>query len=308
MTSSMPSCARDGLGGRPAVAGEHDDAHAFASQRVERLGACVALIGSATPSSPRGAPSIADEMTVWPSRAQLLRAGRQRVRRRRRRSASARRCRARPSRPSTVPATPWPVTSVEILARRAARCRARCAPATIAAASGCSLACSRRPRAAATSASVERRRSAHDARRAAGLPSVSVPVLSTTSVSTVSQPLERLGVAEQHAERRAAAGRHHDRHRRREAERARTRDDQHRHRVDQRVREARLGPERSPDDERDDGDRDDGRHELRRRRDRPAAESARGCAALRRPCATICASSVSRADALGAHHETSRCR
>ena len=39
-----------------------------------------------------------------------------------------------------------------------------------------------------------------------GLPSVSVPVLSTTSVSTFSQGLERLRVLDQHA-RRARRGR-----------------------------------------------------------------------------------------------------
>ncbi len=55
--------------------------------------------------------------------------------------------------------------------------------------------------------------------------------------------LERLGVAEQHAGARAAAGRHHDRHRRREPERARAGDDQHRDGGDERVRDARLGPE-----------------------------------------------------------------
>ena len=44
----------------------------------------------------------------------------------------------------------------------------------------------------------------------------------------------------------------------------------------------------------------------RRTRGRPGAGSARGCAAPRRPCWTIWASSVSRADALGAHHEAAR--
>ena len=96
----------------------------------------------------------------------------------------------------------------------------------------------------------------------------------------------------------------HDRHRRREAERARAGDDQHRDRVDERVREPRLRARRAPRRRRSTTAIDDhGRHEPRRRRGRRAAGSARGCAAPRRPCATICASSVSRADALGAHHE-----
>ena len=70
----------------------------------------------------------------------------------------------------------------------------------------------------------------------AGLPSVSVPVLSTISVST----LRRFSIAA--ASRNstpcvaALAGRDHDRHRRREAERARARDDQHGHGVDERRR------------------------------------------------------------------------
>ena len=60
------------------------------------------------------------------------------------------------------------------------------------------------------------------------------------------QHFQRLGVAEQHAQLRAAAGADHDRHRRGEAERARARDDEHGDRVDERVRQARLGPHRWP--------------------------------------------------------------
>ena len=89
------------------------------------------------------------------------------------------------ARPSTVPVTPLPVTDAKSVDVAAARARARCAAATIAAASGCSLdafeagaqATARRPRrspAAGTTATTR------------GLPSVSVPVLSTTSVSTFS--------------------------------------------------------------------------------------------------------------------------
>ena len=64
------------------------------------------------------------------------------------------------------------------------------------------------------------------------------------------EQLERLGVPEQHAGFGAAAGADHDRHRRRQAERARARDDQHGNRIDERMREPRLGPDDRPDDER----------------------------------------------------------
>jgi hypothetical protein len=71
---------------------------------------------------------------------------------------------------------------------------------------------------------------------------VSVPVLSTTSVSTFSQQLERLGVLDEHAFPRTAADADHDRHRRRQPERTRTRDDEHRHGDEQRMRERGAGP------------------------------------------------------------------
>ena len=57
------------------------------------------------------------------------------------------------------------------------------------------------------------------------------------------QPLERRGIAHQHAGLRAAPGRHHDRDRRGKSERAGAGDDQHAHRRDQRVGELRR---RSP--------------------------------------------------------------
>ncbi len=80
-----------------------------------------------------------------------------------------------------------------------------------------------------------------------GLPSVSVPVLSTTSVSTLRRTSMRLGVLEEHAHGRALAGGDHDRHRRGQAQRARAGDDQHRDRVDERVGHARLGADQRPD-------------------------------------------------------------
>ena len=79
-----------------------------------------------------------------------------------------------------------------------------------------------------------------------GLPSVSVPVLSTTSVSTLLQGFEGLGVLDQHAGCRAPARADHDRHRRGQAQRAGAGDDQHRHGVDQGVRQRGSGPTRRP--------------------------------------------------------------
>ena len=119
-----------------------------------------------------------------------------------------------------------------------------------------------------------------------GFPSVSVPVLSTTSVSTCSSTSSASAFRIEHAGCGAAAGADHDRHRRREAERARTGDDQHGDGVDERVRQPRLGAERSPDartsttaiastagtNQADDTCR-------------RGAGSARGCAAPRRPSA-----------------------
>jgi hypothetical protein len=60
------------------------------------------------------------------------------------------------------------------------------------------------------------------------------------------QALQRLGVLDQHAGLGAAADADHDRHRRGEAERAGTGDDQHRDRGDQAEGEPRLGPPDRP--------------------------------------------------------------
>ena len=74
--------------------------------------------------------------------------------------------------------------------------------------------------------------------------------------------LDGLGVLEQHAGRRAFARSHHDGHRRRQAQRARTRDDQHSHGVDQGVGQAGLGADQCPYGERDDGRGHDRRDEV----------------------------------------------
>ena len=78
----------------------------------------------------------------------------------------------------------------------------------------------------------------------------------------LSHHLDRLGVLEQHAGSRAFASGHHDRQWRREPQRARAGDDQHRHRCDQGIGHARLWPDEHPDSERDDGDKNDRRDEV----------------------------------------------
>ena len=75
------------------------------------------------------------------------------------------------------------------------------------------------------------------------------------------QPLQRLGAAHQHAGLGAAADADHDRHRRGEAERAGAGDDQHADGGDQPIGQARLRPDEEPGEEGDDGDGDDGGHE-----------------------------------------------
>ena len=109
---------------------------------------------------------------------------------------------SRPRRARCTPLAGRPTRSSASGDRRAPRARA---PATIAAASGCSLPPRARRRARAARSPMPRLGDARR-RRAVGLPSVSVPVLSTTSVSTCAEELDRLGVAEQHAHRGAASG------------------------------------------------------------------------------------------------------
>jgi len=86
-------------------------------------------------------------------------------------------------RPSTIPVTPRPVREANSPASASLTPRAA-APATTAEASGCSLPCSRL--AARRNSSVSSIPAAGTTASRRGLPSVSVPVLSTSSVSTFS--------------------------------------------------------------------------------------------------------------------------
>ena len=291
-TSSMPDSARDGLRGGAAVAGEHDDAHAVACERADRVRASMALIGSATPSSPAALPSTATNTTVCPSArsASARRASVAGLESRSRRAAS--RCRARPGFPSTTAGDP--------LAR--AGSGTRDAPASVHAAlprrpprwprpadARWPLLQARGQREQFVLADAGRWADRGKARLALG---ERAGLVHHQRVDLL-EHLERLGVPDQHARARAPADAHHDRHRRGQAQRARAGDDQHRDGVDERVGQPRLRAPAAPTP----------RTSRRRRRRRPArtqprrgrrrAGSARGCAAPRETMRTICASSVS---------------
>ena len=163
-------------------------------QRRDALRRVVALIGSATPSRPAGRPSTATNIDGLP----LARAARPRARV----SAPGSTpsvlqqrtvARARPARPSTLPLTPLPVTDSKVADRHRARGRARARPRRSPRASGCSLPLLEARREPKQLASSNRRRALD--RHERGLPSVSVPVLSTTTVCHLLQDLERLGVS-----------------------------------------------------------------------------------------------------------------
>ena len=136
-----------------------------------------------------------------------------------------------------------------------------CAAATIAPASGCSLAYSR-PLARRSSPASSNGGSICD-RGEARLPFRQRAGLVDDQGIDLLEPLERLGILDQHSGARATAHPDHDGHRRGEAEGARAGDDQHRDGADQRVSEARLGSPQRPGDERQRGNGNHRRHEER---------------------------------------------
>jgi hypothetical protein len=151
------------------------------SSRSRRSASVVdSLIGSATPSNPASVPSMATNITVWPWRRWLSAASA--VAATRAPTSSMRR--ALPiatRRPSTVATTPRPVVDWKLLASVSTTPRSS-APRTMAAATGCSL--PRSALAASRSRSVSLQPSLGVTATSRGFPSVSVPVLSTTSVLT----------------------------------------------------------------------------------------------------------------------------
>ena len=64
----MPTDAGDGFGRCPIVAGQHHDLDALGMQQAPMASAVVSLIGSATPTMPAARPSMATNITVCPSR------------------------------------------------------------------------------------------------------------------------------------------------------------------------------------------------------------------------------------------------
>ena len=97
-------------------------------------------------------------------------------------------------------------------------------------------------------------------------------------------PLERLGVADQHAVLRTLADADHDGHRRGQAERTGAGDDEHGHGRDERVGEGRTRPPQQPGDEGQDAPRRSPPARTSLPPGRPCAGSARGCAGPPRPC------------------------
>ena len=205
----------------------------------------LSLIGSATPRRP--AIRRRPRRTSRSDRPGATRRHGLRVSTRRSpRPASARDCRARRRIRPTRPVTPFPVTDSKVSAFRTAAFLAS-APSTMAAARGCSL--ERSSAAESPSNSISSTASACDDADQCGLALRQRAGLVDDERVDLAQHFDRLRVPEQDAHRRALAGRDHDRHRRRQAERTRTRDDQHGDGVDERVRHARRRTHRAPDDE-----------------------------------------------------------
>ena len=147
-----------------------------------------------------------------------------------------------------------------------------------------------------------RRRRAARPRRARIRPSVTVPVLSSTIVSTRRVRSSTSGPLDQDAELRAAAGADHQRRRRREPERARAGDDQHGDRGGERGRGARRRRASQPASvasEMRDHDRDEDRRdpvgEPLHRRLAGLRLARRGARSARAPCRRRPASRARRA-------------
>ena len=195
-TSSMPSCARDRLGRRAAVAGEHDDR--AAPRRAARAIAS-GVVGLDRDRRRRRARPAAPSTATNIDRLPLARAAPRPASRSaagvdaelvEQRGVAERDVAAvdRAAHALAGDATRKSSTAGERDARARARRRRSPRPAD----ARC------RARALAARRSSVGFVDAADAARpstSVGLPSVSVPVLSTTSVSTCSQHLERLGVA-----------------------------------------------------------------------------------------------------------------
>ena len=292
---------RHGLRGGAVVAGEHDDADALPAQRRERVRRRrLDRIGDRDQAGGRAVDR--DEDHGRAVLAQLLGFFRQRVGR----DAEL----GEPARIAEREAPPVDHRDRALAARRVELARVRRAR-------GFARPPPRRSRGRADARWRARRsrrdagarsprcRSAGTIATTRGLPSVSVPVLSTTRVVDLLHPLQRLGVLHQHAGAGAAADADHDRHRRGEPERARAGDDQHRDGGDHRVAEARLGAEHRPGREGEQRHRDHGRHEPARHLVGEALDR-RARALRRRHHLDDAGEHGVAADLVGPHHERAR--
>ena len=250
--------------------------------------------------SPAALPSIADEddggavLAQFIGLAQKLR-GRDAAVFEKTGIADRRACGPRPS-----PRTPFPAGASKPEGSANARPRSSAA-FTIAAASGCSLARSRL--AARRKSSSSPKSAAGPDRHDLGLAFGERAGLVDDERVDLFHALQRLGVLDEHARLRAAPDADHDRHRRREPERAGTSDDQDRDGGDEPVGKARLGSENRPGGEGGERHGDHQRHEPARRPDRRGAGSARGSFAPSPTIWTIWASKRIAADLFRAHDE-----
>ena len=202
MTSSMPSLLRDGRGRRAAVAGEHDDPNPFGVEQRESPRRVLSLIGSATPTRPAGSTVDRHEHHGLALATQRLGAFGERTQVRRRGSPSARGCRApRPARrrvPSRLcPSSTRSLRPPRAWAPRASRRRRSPPPAGVRSRARGS------PRGAASVALVDAfgGGDAHEPRLALGQ---RAGLVDDQRVD-LAQHLDRLGVLEEDAHRRALA-------------------------------------------------------------------------------------------------------
>ncbi len=268
-------------------------------RRASSAAIVVALMGSATAITPAGRSSTATNMTVAPWRRHgsardssstlatpTLATPTPAVPRPAKSAALPTATRRAP----TVPVTPLPVMDVKFVTACSARPRSW-ADARMAAASGCSLDRSKLAPQDRTAASSKP--AAGTTATTRGLPSVSVPVLSTTKVSTFSKRSRASAFLMRTPAPAPLPTPHHDGHRGRESQRAGAGDDEYRDRGDHRQPKRRG---RTPDHPGDKGDEGGNEH----RRDEPGGHhireplnGRRGCAAPRQPMCTIRDSTVS---------------
>ena len=180
--SSMPSWRRDRLGSGAAVASQHHDAQSHVLQLLQSPSRRGGLDRVGDPKIPHTSPSMATRSRLHPPGA-LGAAGRATRRQRAPSSISSAHAADGTRLPSTIPDTPCRCSDRN--ARLAPSVKFRCfgrrhdgAP------SGCSLLCSRLAANAITRSHPPR---SPRPKPRVGFPSVSVPVLSTTRVSTFSR-------------------------------------------------------------------------------------------------------------------------